>query len=164
SVPTVVATVPVGDGPIGVAVTPDGTRVYVANINSSTVSVIDTATNTVVATVTVGPDPLAVAVCLDGQRMDVANRGANVGGDNTVSVIGTSTNLVVATVPVGLASQTAAVGLYPQGLAVTHDGKSVYVANTNANSMSVIATATNTVVGTVPVGNGPVAFGNFIGP
>ena len=54
SVPTVVATVPVGDGPIGVAVTPDGARVYVANINSSTVSVIDTATNSVVATVEEG--------------------------------------------------------------------------------------------------------------
>ena len=37
--------------PNGVAITPDGTRVYETNQNSSTVSVIDTATNTVVATV-----------------------------------------------------------------------------------------------------------------
>ena len=51
---TVVATVPVGSLPCGVAVTPDGALVYVANAGGDTVSVIDTATNTVVATVPVG--------------------------------------------------------------------------------------------------------------
>ena len=50
----VVATVPVGAGPVGVAVNPAGLFVYVANQNSNNVSVIDTRTNTVVATVTVG--------------------------------------------------------------------------------------------------------------
>ena len=47
---TVVATIGVGDAPVGVAVSPDGTRAYVTNFNSDTVSVIDTATNTVVDT------------------------------------------------------------------------------------------------------------------
>ena len=55
---TVVATVPVGPGPSGVAVTPDGKHVYVTNVcNSNTVSVIATASNTVVATVPVGINP-----------------------------------------------------------------------------------------------------------
>jgi YVTN family beta-propeller protein len=49
---TVVATIPVGAFPEGVAITPDGTRAYVTN-ESNTVSVIDTATNTVVATIPV---------------------------------------------------------------------------------------------------------------
>jgi YVTN family beta-propeller protein len=44
----------VGAGPFGVAVTPDGSRVYVANLNGNTVSVIDTGTNAVVATLPVG--------------------------------------------------------------------------------------------------------------
>jgi YVTN family beta-propeller protein len=57
---TVVATVPVGTFPDGVAVTPDGKHAYVANFNSNNVSVIDTATNTVVATVGVGSGPAAV--------------------------------------------------------------------------------------------------------
>jgi YVTN family beta-propeller protein len=58
----VIATIPVGAGPIGIAITPDGTRAYVTNEDSNTVSVIDTATNTVVATITVGVHPVAVAI------------------------------------------------------------------------------------------------------
>jgi YVTN family beta-propeller protein len=63
---TVVATIPVGVSPIGVAITPDGTRAYVTNEGSNTVSgtvsVIDTATNTVVATIPVGPGPFGIAI------------------------------------------------------------------------------------------------------
>jgi YVTN family beta-propeller protein len=45
----VIATVPApGSGvPMGVAVTPDGEKVYVANLSDNSVSVINTATNTV---------------------------------------------------------------------------------------------------------------------
>ena len=52
---TVTATVPVGDGPVGVAVTPDGARAYVTNVASGTVSVIATADNSVVTTVPAEP-------------------------------------------------------------------------------------------------------------
>ena len=62
----VVATVPVGSSPYGVAVTPDGKHAYVANIGSNNVSVIHTASNTVVATVPVGTGPVGVAVTPDG--------------------------------------------------------------------------------------------------
>src|SRR5687768_15555176 len=44
----VVAAVPVGAGPTGVAVPPDGARVYVTNALDNTVSVINAATNTVI--------------------------------------------------------------------------------------------------------------------
>jgi YVTN family beta-propeller protein len=45
-----------GANPFGVAVTPDGSGVYVANAGNNTVSVIATATNTVVAVLPVrGP-------------------------------------------------------------------------------------------------------------
>ena len=93
---TVEDTVPVGDGPRGVAVTPDGARVYVANALSGTVSVIATATNTVEDTVPVGDAPGGVAVTPDGARVYVANALSG-----TVSVIATATNAVEATVAVG---------------------------------------------------------------
>ena len=59
----VVTTIPVGSGvgsgAFGVAVTPDGSRVYVANLFDNTVSVIDTAANAVVTTIPVGSEPAA---------------------------------------------------------------------------------------------------------
>jgi YVTN family beta-propeller protein len=77
---TVIATIPVGDRPYGVAVTPDGSKVYVANQGFnprfvSTVSVIDAATNTVSATIRGGRDPIGVAVSPDGSKVYVVNRG-----------------------------------------------------------------------------------------
>jgi YVTN family beta-propeller protein len=57
---TAIATILVGNGPAGVAVTPDGSKVYVANSElSNSVSVIDTKTNTVTATIPVGSFPFA---------------------------------------------------------------------------------------------------------
>ena len=56
---TVIATIPVGSSPLGVAVTPDGRKVYVANSGSNNVFVIDTASNSVLAEVSVGIQPVA---------------------------------------------------------------------------------------------------------
>jgi YVTN family beta-propeller protein len=56
------------------------------------------------------------------------------------------------------------VGSNPYGIAVTPDGSKVYVANEVDNTVSVIDTATNTVVAALPVGHTPVAFGVFIQP
>src|SRR5262249_12119613 len=92
---TVLATVPVGNSPFGVAVERAGTRVYVTNGNDDSVSVIDTFNNTVVATEGVGLGPAGVAVKPDGTRAYVTNSNS---ADNTVSVIDTSNNTVVATV------------------------------------------------------------------
>jgi YVTN family beta-propeller protein len=57
------------------------------------------------------------------------------------------------------------VGGFPAGLAVTPDGSEVYVVNGHSDNVSVIATATNTVVGSpIPVGKFPGPFGVFIQP
>ena len=145
---TVVATVPVPRLPQGVAITPDGTRVYVASTDnifgSGTVSVINTVTNTVVATVPVGRNPRGVAITPDGTRAYVGNWGSG-----TVSVINIGTNTVVATVPAG--SQSGEV-------AITPDGTRVYVVNQRSRgAVAVINTGTNTVVATVRFGRSPIA-------
>ncbi len=69
---------------------------YVTNLASNNVSVINTANNTVTAQVPVGNWPYGVAVTPDGTQVYVANYG----GIN-VSVINTSTNTVATTVIVG---------------------------------------------------------------
>jgi len=79
---TVIATIPVGGAPTGVAAGPGG--------RAGTVSVIDTATNTVIATVPVGTQPFGVAVTAGGTRAYVCNV-------DSMSVIDTATNTVIAT-------------------------------------------------------------------
>jgi len=50
----------VGDGPGGIALTRDGTRLYVVNSGSNSVSVIDLASTLVVKTIPVGERPLSL--------------------------------------------------------------------------------------------------------
>src|SRR5262245_27774908 len=52
-------TIPVGTRPAGLAVSPDGNQVYVANWGDSTISVVDISSSTVIGTIPVaGPRPL----------------------------------------------------------------------------------------------------------
>ncbi|HET6731679.1 Ig-like domain-containing protein, partial [Mycobacterium sp.] len=124
----------VGNFPTGVAVSPDGSTVYVTNFGDlssggNTVSVIDAATNTVVATITVGGNPANVAVSPNGATAYVTNLD-----DGTVSVIDTATNSVTATITVGD---------LPDGVAVSPDGAHVYVTNADDDTVSIIDAATN---------------------
>src|SRR5262252_5468818 len=52
-------TIPVPQGPHGIVITPDGRKVYVSSDGASTVSVIDTQTDTVVKSIEMGPTPMA---------------------------------------------------------------------------------------------------------
>ena len=151
---TVVDTVPaasttpgIGVGPLGVAINPAGTFVYVANYTGSTtsfgtVSVVDTSTNSVTATVEVGLEPELLAVTPDGASVYVANLLGN-----TVSVIDTATN-----------TQTAKfnVGGYPAAIAINPSGKTVYATLSNLSKVAVIDTASNTVSTNVTVGVNPI--------
>ncbi len=91
-------TVPVGGFPVAVAVSPDGSCVYVVNSADGSVSVLDTDTGTVTATVAVGREPFGIALTVDGRLAYVANSG-----DDSVSVIDLSRRVVLATVGVGKA-------------------------------------------------------------
>jgi YVTN family beta-propeller protein len=161
---TVVATIPVGAGPRGVAVSPSGTRVYVTNYTSSDVSVIDTASNAVVGTIPVSPAPpdgksqtgpvpgprdlpppppapMGIAIDPAGTRVYVAN---NISGH--VTVIDTITNTVLGSV---------ISGSIPFGVVVHPSGNLVYATNSGEDSVSVIDTATRAVLKKIPVGVQP---------
>jgi YVTN family beta-propeller protein len=136
-----VSTIALPGSGTGVAVTPDGTRLYVSNNSGDSLTVINTATNTVVGSIAVGNGPVGVTLSPDGTRAYVANQASH-----TVTVINTATNTVVTTINVGTG---------PFGVAVAPDGTRLYVSNGTNGSVSVIDTATNTVLTTLPVGIGP---------
>jgi YVTN family beta-propeller protein len=118
---TVSTTIPVGGQPFGVAVTPDGSKVYVGNnaFFGGIVQVINPATNGVSANIPVGGLLQGVAVTPDGRKVYVATYGG-LAADGTVSVINTATNTLSATIPVGR---------FAYGVAVPPDGSKVYVGN-----------------------------------
>jgi len=112
---TIGAAIPVGMGPFGVAVNPTTHRVYVANSDSNSVSVIDGATNTVVGSpIAVGTTPIGVGVNSKTNRIYVGNYSSN-----TVSVIDGVTNTVI--------SSSIQVGSRPFGVGINPAINRVYV-------------------------------------
>ena len=111
--PHVLITLPVGDGPSGLAVNSVTKRTYVADFRSNQLSVIDETSKTI-QTITVGSGPAAVGANETTNRVYVANQN---GG---VTVVDGSNNQIITTVPMG--------GL-PDGVAVVPSTNLIYVTN-----------------------------------
>ena len=90
---TVVATIPVDTAVGGVAVSPDGSRVYVTPYS---IKVIDTSTNTVAATIPNLGTTYSPTVSPDGTRLYVGNNVCG-GCDHVIQVIDTATSTQVDT-------------------------------------------------------------------
>lgn len=99
------ARVAVGRSPQAVAVTPDGSTIYVANRVTNDVTVIDAPSLTVRARVQVGSEPTALALRPDGQFVYVTNSFTN-----SVSVIDVPRDL--------LATAIFGVGVTPVDIAI----------------------------------------------
>ncbi|MHB8124425.1 MAG: YncE family protein [Desulfitobacteriaceae bacterium] len=136
-----IATIPVGVSPLFPKRTPDGTKVYIPNFGSNTVTVICTNKNHVIATIPVGIAPTAVGIDPTSTTAYVTNSGSG-----TVTVINIPTDTVVATITVGNG---------PEDATVARDGSRVYVSNGLDNTVSVINPTTNLVVSTIAVGTSP---------
>ncbi len=139
----------VGNGPAGVAVDPATDTVYVTNQNDNDLSVIDGAIcNASVRfacgrtwpTVATGNVPQAVAVDERTHTVYVADWGG--GSGNTVSVINAATCNATNHSGCGQTPATITVGGGPFDLAINEATDTVYVANSNDNTVSVIDGAT----------------------
>jgi YVTN family beta-propeller protein len=136
--PCVIATVPVGAFPGGVAVNPAGTLVYVANQDDGTVSVIRTSDNTVVGgPIPVGVQPWGVAVSADNSLVYVGL------GNGAVAVIEANNGNNVSQIPnVG--------GLLNGILAV---GSRLYVSDATAGQVVVLQGTS--VIARIDIGSPP---------
>jgi YVTN family beta-propeller protein len=119
----------VGLHPSGIIATPDGRQVLVANANSDTVSVIDTASDTLIETISTRPAekllfgsaPNALAISRDGKTIYASN-----GTNNAVAVIdfAPGKSRLLGFIPTGW---------YPAGLALDAHRNAIYVANVKGN-------------------------------
>ena len=91
--------------PDWIAITPSGNRLVVANGNGSSVSMVDTSSNSVFATVPTGTIPTSVAITPDGARAYVTNEYSL-----SLSVIDLASNSII--------KNMAYIGAYPFGVAI----------------------------------------------
>ena len=134
------------NGPLGIAIAPDGHTAYVTNSLGSTVTPLNLTVSPVTfeAPVKVGAAPAAIAIAPDGRTAYVTNFN-----DNTVTPIRLTTSP-----PTPLAPIT--VGAGPWSLALSPDGSILVVSDSESSSVSVVTVATRAVA-TVDVGARPQA-------
>jgi YVTN family beta-propeller protein len=135
-----IATIPlnVPQSGSGMVISRDGTRLYVSNtaLNASSISQINTATNTVMLNVQVGTTPRGLDISADGSFVYAA-----VQNSNALTVMQTNPAFAVAVVPVGQ---------LPLAVRLTPNGGRAYVVNSTSNNISVVSTSGRAVVATVP--------------
>jgi YVTN family beta-propeller protein len=161
----------------------DEKKLFVANIGSGSVTVIDRATNAV-KSIPTGQGAEGIDLAPNGREVWVTNRGAN-----TISVLDARTDAVLASFPSGgimpirvkftpngseafisnarsnnvtvfdartrKLLATIGVGMVPVGIQMTPDGKRAFVANTNANKVSVLDVAARKVLSSFTTGIEP---------
>jgi YVTN family beta-propeller protein len=139
---SVAKTIAVGPNPDGVAISPDGKTVYVANdvTGPTTLTVVDATTNTVAASVYTGSRPSSLAVSPDGSRVLVVNKNSE-----DVAVVDAVSRTVL---------RTVTVNQVPYGVDITADGKRAYVTNSGSDTVSVL-NLENVGNPNVPVVDGP---------
>jgi YVTN family beta-propeller protein len=122
--------------PAGLSLSPDGSKLYVADNLGDSMSAIDLTTDTV-TTVAVGHNPYSTLVSKDGQTVYVSNWG-----DTTISVVDVSSGTPTVT-------QTIQVGTHPNAMLLNPVNNELYVSNADSDNISVIDTTTNQVVRTI---------------
>jgi YVTN family beta-propeller protein len=127
--PRLVTRIPLKGQPNKMCLSADESRLYVAQDETDSVAVIDTASNKVTNDIFVGGPPQfslfksgetgdntnSLALSPDGKTLYVSN-----GTANDVAVVSLQTRRVLGVIPTGL---------YPTSVSLSGDGKSVYVAN-----------------------------------
>jgi DNA-binding beta-propeller fold protein YncE len=142
-----IATMPVGDGPHEVAVSPDGNLAVAANYGGPTpgtsLTILDLRTRRPVRAIDLGTyaRPHGIAWMPDGKRVIVTSEQARA--------------LVLVDVPNGRVDRVITTGQPGHLLTLARDGRHAWTANIATGSMSLIDLDAGTVVKTAKTGSGP---------
>jgi YVTN family beta-propeller protein len=127
---------PINPFPAGIAVSPDGARLLVADEQSDALTAINLATGHT-ETVPAGHRPYQVVLGGDGHTGYVTNLG------------GASVSVFDLTGPAPAEVKTITVGTHPNTALVSPDGHRIYVADGDSDQVSVIDPSTAAVVDTI---------------
>ncbi len=135
---------PDGDGPRGIAVTPDDTKAVTANILSDNVSIVDVASNAILDIAETGMRPGFVTITNDGNYILAANYD-----ENFISVIDLNSMTNIGSVTVKTR---------PTRIVLTSDGERALVASINNGSYDYVSVvhldgASSYNEADIPVGN-----------
>lgn len=142
----VLNTISTGVGPEGLALSPDGSNLYVANSDGQ-ITVVDTGSSSAVSYSGIAFWASQLAVSKDGRYVFVTDNS----GTGDIYVFDTVTHTRSNTITVAGVSEPSS------GVAVSNDGKTVFVATGPSGSSYVteIDESTQTVVGQIPCSFGP---------
>lgn len=144
----VIKTIPTGNGPEFIAISPDGSRVYVEDTGAGFVSdvvAIDAATNTVISRIQIVDQPsYGLAVSPDGSKLYIGCVGSITNG--SVTIVNTSTFGYISTLKFNDVVM---------GITLNNDGSRLYVTNALYKNIAVVNTATSSVIANIPMGSDP---------
>ncbi len=139
------APITVGNAPVGVAITPDGSTVFVTNLNSESVSTISVASDQSSGAIAVSGGPVAVAVAAGAAW--VVNTPAGGQGNNVQ--------------PISLTTDTAGKPIkLPKGaqnIAIAPNGRTAYIVCLNVNELVPVGLISHRVEAAISVPGGPFA-------
>jgi len=135
---SVLATIAMGRGPQGLALSPDGRYLYVANQLDDTISVLFVPDTRFIKNLPVQGGPMAIAVSPDGGILFVSCSSSGL-----VTVLRADDGSVISVIPVGTGAA---------GLALSSDGKHLYAANRTEGTISVIQTSNYTLTTVIDLG------------
>jgi YVTN family beta-propeller protein len=157
----------------GVVYSPDGTHAYASAGDQSVIHSYDVGVDGSLsarpdiplatddgAGHTLRPFPAGLAISADGSTLYVADAF-----DNTLSIVDTASGHETRVVLSDRTCVTTGWGdlsngqdcLFPYNVALSHDGRTAYVSNWGQNSLDVVDLATQSVTGTITVGEHPSA-------
>jgi YVTN family beta-propeller protein len=149
---------PAGSYPCGLAISADDSKAYVCLSIANKLAVVNLNTGAVTQQIAVGIAPWDVALSPDGNTAYVSDWGGRfpTSGDLTAPSAGTPVVIdsrgvaasgIVSFVNLvsGLQTGQTTTGLHPCDLEVSVDGQTLYVANANSDTVTVIDTGTHAV-------------------
>lgn len=154
-----------GKGPEGIDVTPDGKEVWVANRQGDDLVIIDAKTLEIRATLATGKFPIRVKITPDGSHALVSNAQS---GDVQVFSVEARTEVARIPMQIDVEAEDLDERLFgdrfgqspvPVGILVQPDGERAYVANTNADIVTVIDCGTWEIAARIPTEREPDGLG-----